>query len=821
MAPDDTDERKPSAPAVLRVKLRYNSVEAMVNRFAPNVGKLGIFIPTKQVYPPGTEIKFELRLATDVPMLVGLGRVMSSHEPDPNNPRAVFGIGIEIIRVTREGRQLLVRLIERRRAMGLPNVAIPIPADIDAARRADIDTQPRAQIPTPGNALLIQQNANVLTAPRVAPVPLAGGHESAERGAILALTPEPARPPRRRLADVIAAAHPAAALSDDQAGLLDSEVDVASTLARARALASGDLDNELARLRDSSAAPLVDIEIEAASAELARHLGGAAVKRDRSAPVVAPSVVSAHPAAAASDRDSAPIAGQLADGSEVRQLDSIMAAASSNPAPSEDAVPGSSPDRRRELKHTAQRRLRNPSAIRPAVPRFAAETATVVEEPTTDSAAAPDSVPAAEPRSIAEASGPVVEPPPTVEASGPVLEPPPAVEPPPTVEPPPAVETASSVVGPLPPVDAAGSTATPESPPAVDGSDSAAAEDDDPDLLSFERALDAARVQTGVTHTPAPPAPHDNTSEEDDDEDVDELDDSELEHLRVRTPPVGIAVSPAATVSPEPTAIPQTAPPTAPPPAIAGVTAVRNADGVEVSDVDVLAEADEEDDDLLHAHLRRDELIHSAPQHAPSAPEFLDPAELSAPIRIHAPVAEPIAARADSLPRPESAPLPSGAYAHYEQAEAIEDHYEDAHYEHAHYEAPPAYVSKDVNRQYPDDFDYDFAARLDLDDDDSAHTEDGGSYTFADRISPGNVASPAPTFDEPYGLEDALSNLDADSEVIDPASDRRRVSQTRRPPLPGMPAERTSDFGAAQAPRSRRFVTEDGVIIDFDDDDES
>lgn len=817
MAPDDTDARKPSAPAVLRIKLRYNSVEAMVSRFAPNVGKLGIFIPTKQVYPPGTEIKFELRLATDAPMLVGLGRVMSSHEPDPNNPRAVFGIAIEIVRVTREGRQLLVRLIERRRAMGLPNVAIPIPADIDAARRADIDTQPRAQIPTQGNALLVQQNASVLTAPRVTPRPVASGSEATERGAVLALTPEPARPPRRRIADVIAAAQPVAAVTDDQASLLDHQVDIASTLARARALASGDLDNELARLRDNSAAPLVDIEVEAASAELARHLGGAAVKRDRSAPVVMPGGASAHPAAVASNRDSGPVPRHLADGSEVRQLDSLASAAGDDPE-SAEAAPSSAPtNRRRELKHTSQRRLRNASAIRPAIPRLAVDAASAVEAPVTEPTPAVEAPgTTVEPISLGEhlsaasaAADEIVE----IAAHHPLDEP--------------ALATAAESavpeqapepehnLAPQPPADAPVQTV-----PTTDADDTAAAapSDDDPDLLSFERALDAARIQTGVTHTPAPPAPHS-------DDDVDELDDSELEHLRVITPPVGIAVSPTPHLHPDASAIPQAAQPTAPPASIAGVPTIRTADGVEVSDVDVLAEADEEDDDLLHAHLRRDELLQAPPPQAASAPEFLDPAELSAPIRIPTPVQTPAAASAEAIPRAESAPLRSGAYAHYEQADVVEDQYEtdyeEAHYEAAHYEAPPAYVSKDVHRQYPDDFDYDFASRLDLDEDESAPTEDGGSYTFADRIAPGNVSSPVVTIEDPYGLEDALSNLDADSEVIDPASDRRRAPHTRRPPLPGMPTERSNDFSAGEAPRSRRFVTEDGIVIDFDDDDES
>jgi hypothetical protein len=53
-------------------------------------------------------------------------------------------MAIELMRVSREGREVIIRMIERRRAMGLPDVAIPIPEDLEASRRAELDSQPRA-----------------------------------------------------------------------------------------------------------------------------------------------------------------------------------------------------------------------------------------------------------------------------------------------------------------------------------------------------------------------------------------------------------------------------------------------------------------------------------------------------------------------------------------------------------------------------------------------------------------------------------------------------------------------------------------------------
>src|SRR3954471_13167177 len=152
MAPDEPSGQKP-APVVLRIKLRYDDVEAMVQRFAPNVGKSGLFLPTKSLQPVGAEVKFELRIADDTPVLVGLGRVKAAKAPDPAAPRAAFGMAIELMRVTRESREVILKMLERRRQMGLPELGIPMPADIDAARGPAVDTNVKdttsAPVPAP------------------------------------------------------------------------------------------------------------------------------------------------------------------------------------------------------------------------------------------------------------------------------------------------------------------------------------------------------------------------------------------------------------------------------------------------------------------------------------------------------------------------------------------------------------------------------------------------------------------------------------------------------------------------------------------------
>ncbi len=281
MAPDEP--AKPG-PVLLRIKLRYDDVETMVQRFAPNVGKAGLFLPTKTMQPIGAEVKFELKLANDTPVIVGLGRVKHVRPADPENPKAIAGLGVELMRVTRESRDVIMKMLDRRRQLGLAETAVPTADEIEAARR-DIDTGVRA--PTPAPVMLEPQSEPLLTAPRRSSGPIAVQKlaedvvETSRPVAMpAALAPEPSRRHvRRSLDELIASASPAASITADMFGSSD-EIDVHAVLARARTLAagSGDLDAELDALRESSAAP-IEISVEAASAELARALGGVAVSR--------------------------------------------------------------------------------------------------------------------------------------------------------------------------------------------------------------------------------------------------------------------------------------------------------------------------------------------------------------------------------------------------------------------------------------------------------------------------------------------------------------------------------------------------------------
>jgi hypothetical protein len=346
MASDDSSGSRPAAPIVLRIKLRYDDVEAMVQRFAANVGKSGLFLPTRSLQPLGSEIKFELRLADDTPVLVGLGRVKAARPPDPQHPRMAFGMAIELMRVTPQSRALILRMLERRRELGLPELGLPMAPDIDAARRAeagesggrDLATGPVPVVvpvaasapvaPPPAASIEVPPGEALLTAPRSTIGPMATAK-------VLAVAPLPPEPPRKRrmaISEIIeSASGPVASVSAAVPGL-DDDVDIAAALVRARALAGGALDAELEALSQVAAAPL-EISIDMASAELARQLGGSAVRRDRAAGWVPPPATAAAIPASAFE-----VAPELSEPEPPAQPEPALAA-DAIPAAIADGVP--------------------------------------------------------------------------------------------------------------------------------------------------------------------------------------------------------------------------------------------------------------------------------------------------------------------------------------------------------------------------------------------------------------------------------------------------------------------------------------------------
>jgi hypothetical protein len=863
MASDDQSGTRPAGPVVLRIKLRYDDLDAMVQKFASNVGKSGLFLPTKSIQPVGTEVKFELRLANDTPVLVGLGRVKHVRPPDPENPRSAFGMGIELMRVSREGREVIIRMLERRRAMGLPDVLIPAPDDAEAARRNEVETQPRgetsavvrdamAQIasapvgeqvlsgsePTSGPIGVAKErpSAPLLTSPRAGVVMR---DENSSRAVVPMLSPEKSRPRRPRVQELIERASELSApiIAAMPAPELDMQVDLDSVLTRARTLAGGDLEVELEALREAAAAP-IEISVEAASAELARQLGGKAIsKREKSARWAPPPVVHQVPSDTtpppASDTTPPPTSDTTPpDFSTKTRAETAADPSATIAAIVEAAVVASAP----EVEASPQIVPEESYVIRPSTPTYD----TAYED-------ARDEDPVAEfgndDRTRASGADDAIDP-----AS---MSPKPFG---------PATEIKTEPTG-----------------------HQALMIDDDADISSFERALDAARIHTGISQVAAQPAPDD--SELDDEPDL--LASGEYQ---IAPDDSGVSdVSESTQTSNTPQISDQLAAQLEQQLAEAEEEAERElADGLgeereeEVSELDVLAEADEDDEDLLGAHGEAE--VSSV--HLAAAPQPVDDFASRLDLDDDAPSEEfdrQAAREFDAHVPPHEYGEPA---AHDYVADALADFDEEPvpqrvpRYRRASSEQSSNYtIAEDLPH-----------ASLQLPDDGADEFDEPHSYApapvaarapepaRAPKPTPGPQIGPDPrllrhgraTTGGSEDLEDALAALDVDFDDL--SADRQQRSYRGTPsagtksprPLPGLPMERpptgqhpvikqptsqqpvikqptsqqpvaksptrpppipaaarkapTQQVAVVRTPAKRAATDDDGVVIDFDDD---
>ncbi len=240
---------------IVRIKLRYDTIDIFVEKYAINVGRTAIFLPTKSTREVGSEVRFELRIANDKPALVGIGNVLAVRPFDAQRPTATFGMVVELTRITKDSRSIVQRMLDIRKLRGLDDMALPIPRSAEAAQRPVVESTGVQEIPLP--------------------LPL---RDSAP---IVAVASRPA------MATIVQAARSLAAsnerfFANDDHDILRTNVDVPSALALARKLAASShgLDADLLALQQSISVPCA-IDIDEASAQLAQVLGGVAVKHQQ------------------------------------------------------------------------------------------------------------------------------------------------------------------------------------------------------------------------------------------------------------------------------------------------------------------------------------------------------------------------------------------------------------------------------------------------------------------------------------------------------------------------------------------------------------
>jgi uncharacterized protein (TIGR02266 family) len=139
-----------SSTAPVRIRLRFASFDAFIEKFAPNVTRGGVFIASRTPLPIGSTFAFEIQLAGGEVALAGDGKVTWVKAFDPAAPTKPHGMGVQFLRLDNPSRELLNKILARKAAPGGSGaVRAPVAAAASTAQRPGTNgTAPHPKVDT-------------------------------------------------------------------------------------------------------------------------------------------------------------------------------------------------------------------------------------------------------------------------------------------------------------------------------------------------------------------------------------------------------------------------------------------------------------------------------------------------------------------------------------------------------------------------------------------------------------------------------------------------------------------------------------------------
>jgi uncharacterized protein (TIGR02266 family) len=126
----------------MTVRHRSASVDEFIENHSHDISRGGMFINTTTPFPPGTLLKFEVRIAGERRVLQGVGRVLWKRDTPGAGDQQPAGMGIKFIKIDPETRDIIDRLVSNR-----PDTKAAFET---GAQTAGIDLNP-ASIPSPSD----------------------------------------------------------------------------------------------------------------------------------------------------------------------------------------------------------------------------------------------------------------------------------------------------------------------------------------------------------------------------------------------------------------------------------------------------------------------------------------------------------------------------------------------------------------------------------------------------------------------------------------------------------------------------------------------
>ncbi len=111
------DTRKDPRAKVLTMTVRYKSatLDEFIEHHSHDVSRGGMFIKTPSPFPPGTLLKFEVKIAEDQKVMQGVGRVVWKRESsEADSDERPAGMGVKFIKIDGESKSLIDQLVTTR-----------------------------------------------------------------------------------------------------------------------------------------------------------------------------------------------------------------------------------------------------------------------------------------------------------------------------------------------------------------------------------------------------------------------------------------------------------------------------------------------------------------------------------------------------------------------------------------------------------------------------------------------------------------------------------------------------------------------------------
>jgi uncharacterized protein (TIGR02266 family) len=114
------ETRKDPRAKVLTMTVRYKSatLDEFIEHHSHDVSRGGMFIKTPSPFPPGTLLKFEVKIADEQKVIQGVGRVVWKRESETSERERPNGMGVKFIKIDDASRKIIDQLVNSRADAG-------------------------------------------------------------------------------------------------------------------------------------------------------------------------------------------------------------------------------------------------------------------------------------------------------------------------------------------------------------------------------------------------------------------------------------------------------------------------------------------------------------------------------------------------------------------------------------------------------------------------------------------------------------------------------------------------------------------------------